>query len=80
MRKKIMILGVIIGILFGLSSCKKRARSCGCKGVRYASQSQLQTVLDRYDVKSCMKVVANGGYKVDSGVELYCHELIEVVE
>jgi hypothetical protein len=73
MKKKIIILGVIIGILFGLSSCIKRA--CKCEAVGYASQSQLQAVLDRYGRNGCMEVVANGGYEVDyTGVELYCYE------
>jgi hypothetical protein len=72
MRKNIIIV-LTVGMIFGLSSCIKR--TCVCDAEGYASQSQLQAVLDRYGRKGCMEVVENGGYRVDhTGIELYCYE------
>jgi putative lipase involved disintegration of autophagic bodies len=72
-RERIIILGIMTVLISCLSSCIKR--SCECEAVGYASNTQLQTVLDRYGKEGCMDVVENGGYWIDyTGIELYCYE------
>jgi hypothetical protein len=73
MKKYIIILGLALFVIFGCTSCIKRM--CKCEATGYASQSQLQMVLDRYGQGGCIEVVENGGYKIDyTGIELYCYE------
>ncbi len=68
MKKTLLIMALAALLSVGFSSCKKLM--CKCVATGYASESELQTILDKH-INDCVEIAETGAI-TDNGVVVTC--------